>query len=160
MASKLIENMAGTTFGRLVVVELAASKNRKARWMCRCDCGCSVIVTGASLREGDTRSCGCLQRDISRRQSTTHGMSKTPEYRAWIDMIARCTNRDHADWADYGGRGITVCVRWRRSFSGFLADMKRRPMRKSLDRINNDGNYEPGNCRWSTAYEQVHNRRK
>lgn len=87
-----------------------------------------------------------------------HGLRETPTYRSWTSMISRCGNPNNVSWAHYGGRGITICDAWR-TFLGFLADMGERPEGKTLDRINNDGNYEPGNCRWATASEQSRNRR-
>jgi hypothetical protein len=125
-----------------------------------------VIKAGSALRSGNTKSCGCLRRELGRAHgiaSKRHGEGasgrETPEYRAWAAMLCRCRNPRHKSYADYGGRGVTVCERWR-AYENFLADMGRRPDRfHSLDRINNAGNYEPGNCRWATWEEQNTNRR-
>jgi hypothetical protein len=117
---------------------------------------------GGNLRSGDVRSCGCLQREIIARRNRTHGHSvrgaETPTYRSWKAMHTRCTNPNPSTWAHYGGRGIEICERWR-SFESFLEDMGERPEGTSIDRIDVDGNYEPGNCRWATPTEQRANRR-
>lgn len=159
---------AGERFGRLVALErVSAPGAHSVAWMCRCDCGSTTRVASSSLRSGNATSCGCRQRELAGaqgRSNATHGHSRhhqpTPTYRSWSSMLARCTNpSDHA-WADYGGRGIRVCDRWRESFEAFLADMGERPEGKTLDRFPNcDGNYEPGNCRWATDLEQQNNRR-
>jgi hypothetical protein len=124
-----------------------------------CSCGKEVIRTSGNLNgKNKTQSCGCIKRERQIHGHSANGIvSKT--YRSWAAMIARCTNPNNNRYGYYAGRGIVVCERWTNSFPNFLADMGERPIGKSIDRINNDGNYEPGNCRWSTAIEQVHNRR-
>ena len=158
---------AGRRYGRLTVESISGKDRANAiLWTCLCDCGASVVVGGRNLRSGTTRSCGCLQREAATRSgqgNTRHGHAPTghrsPEYRAWSAMLERCTNERHAAWNDYGGRGISVCERWR-SFDAFLSDMGPRPSRQhTLDRVNNDGNYEPANCRWATWTQQARNRR-
>lgn len=126
-------------------------------WTCQCDCGAVVEVMGLALGNGNTRSCGCLKRDVI----TKHQMTDTKEYRAWAGMIQRCTNPNSKRWSDWGGRGIRVCERWINSFENFYADMGVRPSPShSLDRYpDNDGNYEPGNVRWATRSEQQLNKR-
>ena len=125
-------------------------------WLCQCDCGKEVIVRGASLTTGNTKSCGCL----TTANAVTHGKSRTDEYKAWGTMLQRCTNPRATGFDRWGGRGITVCERWRRSFENFLVDLGPKPSpQHSIDRINNDGNYEPGNCRWATKQEQIWNSR-
>ena len=140
-------NLTGRRFERLCVVSRADdSRDGRTRWTCRCDCGAALTTLAASLLGGATRSCGCLHRELAARNKTTHGRWNTATYRAWADMITRCMNRKRPNFDRYGGRGITVCNRWL-NFNAFRADMGDRPRGLTLDRINNDGNYEPGNCR-------------
>jgi hypothetical protein len=157
----------GTTFGRWTV-EGEAEQRRKpcggfARFMdVRCSCGNTRTVDLAHLRHGNSTSCGCYRRERTRELLTKHGHNPfggppSPEYRSWCDMIQRCTNTKRQKYARYGGRGITVCAPWRTSFETFLADMGPRPAGHTLDRRDNDGHYEPGNCRWATASEQARN---
>jgi hypothetical protein len=147
--------LSGRRFGRLVVRAYAGAK----RWDCVCDCGSHTVVWGGHLRRGETKSCGCLHRELAKACATKHGMYGTREYRSWQGMKQRCCNPEHVAYESYGGRGITVCEEWRLSFEAFFADMLERPPGTSLDRINNDGNYEPGNCCWSDAKQQAENRR-
>lgn len=157
----------GKTFGRLKVEAKAPSSNRgRQRWVCKCDCGETLFVYGGNLTSGNTKSCGCLMRERVYLANRTHGMSRprngisAPEYTAWQGMKARCFRESHADYKNYGARGITVCGRWL-VYENFYADMGSRPSRQhSLDRVNNDGNYEPSNCRWATIDQQVKNRRR
>ncbi len=153
--------MIGLRFGRLVVVARAGKKRRNHAWSAVCDCGTTVWVNGAPLRDGRTRSCGCLQRETARAvgdRTRTHGMTKTATYAIWDTMIQRCYNSSSKDFHNYGGRGIQVCDAWK-SFEQFFTDMGDRPTGKSLDRVNNDSNYTPENCRWATLMEQSRNKR-
>lgn len=146
--------LAGRRFGKLLVVERADREGKKrARWLCRCDCGNETKPTATDLNTGETRSCGCLRRETMQ----THGRHATREYTSWESMIQRCENPSCKEFGAYGGRGISICVRWRRSFVDFLSDMGPRPPGTSIDRVNNNGNYEPGNCRWATKREQQRN---
>lgn len=167
------QNLAGLKFGRLTVLRSVGKKGKSPRWFwrCRCKCGRRVSVSAAHLQSRQTRSCGCLAVEIARktaknlpnRHKWKHGESKprTPEYSTWCGMISRCENPKMKFFGYYGGRGIRVCARWRRSYPTFLADMGRKPSsRHSIDRIRNSGHYTPSNCRWATKFEQIHNRRK
>jgi hypothetical protein len=150
-----VVDTVGRRFGRLLVKDRDGYVGREAAWACTCDCGRLKTISGASLRDGSVQSCGCLRKD----KPTTHGMKGTPTYVSWCSMIQRCTNPNRPRFADHGGRGIKIYGSWLR-FEAFLADMGERPEGKTLDRIDNDGDYEPDNCKWSTPTEQARNRRK
>jgi hypothetical protein len=141
--------------GRLTVRAFAGMGNGRATWLCDCACGRTTIVSGHKLASGETRSCGCLR--------IKHGKAKlrnrSPEYVTWLDMKAPCADPKHISYKNYGGRGITVCPEWLRCFPAFYRDIGPRPPGMTLDRIENNGNYEPGNCKWSTRTEQNHNAR-
>lgn len=158
-------DLTGRRFGRLVVRGLAPPEGGGGRrkWLCRCDCGGLKPVYPSRLVSGRVRSCGCLLAATGRRpayQNARHGMTDRPLYQVWRQMIARCHSLRHKQFADYGGRGITVCARWRESFEMFAKDMGPRPSpRHSVDRIDNNRGYELGNARWATQREQSLNTR-
>ena len=157
-----VKNLVNNKYGMLTVIKYISERdsNGKVLWKCKCDCGNEVISRGESLVSGNTQSCGCLLLKRIKETQTTHGMSGSLEYYIWIEMIQRCVNPNHHAYIDYGGRGITVYDSWRNSFSDWYAYIGPRPSdQHSIDRINNDGNYEPGNVRWSTRIEQSNNRR-
>lgn len=154
-----VKDIHGLKCGRWTVIRYVGLRGKNgAYWECKCDCGNVKEVVASSLHQGKSRSCGCLQRESPAKTFTTHGMSHSSEYKIWNGMIARCTNPRNPGFAKYGGRGITVCQRWLDGFEYFFADIGPRPSpNHSIDRIDNDGNYEPGNVRWATSYEQRRN---
>lgn len=172
-----VNDLIDHRYGRLEVIEFShlihhrypnGNSSGTTYWRCRCECGSIKVIRGGDLRSGKIKSCGCLHRESSRsrirKQNYKHGHTVnnvlSSEYRCWIEFRRRCVNKDRHDYKNYGGRGITVCDRWRNSFPNFLADMGRKPSPElSIDRIDNEGNYEPGNCRWATAKQQRANRR-
>lgn len=150
---KLVD-LTGHSFGQLIVVKRSRTNDsgNAVRYVCKCACGAKIIVRGGNLKSGNTTSCGCARR--------THGLSDNPLYYVWWDMVARCTKPKHHAWADYGGRGITVCTRWLK-VENFISDMERSYPGEGyeLDRIDNDAGYNKRNCRWATREQNVNNRR-
>ncbi len=160
--SSRAQNLIGQRFGRLVVIGRAPNRPgvSNAIWLCRCDCGNESEVRSAALKNESIRSCGCLGRDhdaIARK--TKHGMTSSREYRRWAGIKQRCNNPNDLGYKNYGGRGIRMCDRWNDSFENFLEDMGEAPPGMSIDRIDNDGDYDPSNCQWATPATQHRNRR-
>lgn len=151
------QDITGQRFGRLTVISIHKrcdkSLHAQTYWLCKCDCGAHKIVGKRNLGR-NTNSCGCLWWDTF----VTHGQTKTPEYRAWESMHQRCRNPQNKAYKNYGGRGISVCNRWLK-FENFIADMGSRPKGYSIERIDNDGNYEPSNCKWIPLRDQAKNQR-
>lgn len=161
-----VKDLTGQQFGRLTVLGPIArvGKIKRYKWLCRCACGDAAVVCGDALRGGTTHSCGCIAREIIRERNrraanATHGMCGTPTYSSWQSMLDRCRNPKAKQFKNYGGRGIKVCERWQK-FENFYADMGSRPDGETLDRINVNGDYEPGNCRWADDETQYNNTRK
>lgn len=146
-------DLSGKQFGRLTATDYAGDR----RWNCLCDCGAIVSVDTYQLTKGRTRSCGCFRSELMRTLRRKHGMSNGYEWHCYYGMLDRCYNQKSSGYKNYGGRGITVCDRWRESFENFLFDMGRRPDGCSIDRADVNGNYEPGNCTWATPYQQARN---
>lgn len=162
MKMRLVD-LTGKVFGRLTAMRRSGTSDGCAVWECHCHCGRVLHVGSRSLASGRTKSCGCLQREKASfvgKNNALHGKSKTKEHRTWAGIKTRCTNKNCKYYHRYGGRGIKMCDRWEQSFEAFLADVGPAPsLLHSIDRFpDNDGNYEPGNCRWVLCAEQQRNR--
>ena len=154
-------DLTGKKFNRLTVVkQVTSAKVGVLRWLCRCDCGNTKEVRGCNLTSGQVQSCGCLQKQRTAKANTTHGLSGSPEYRVWEEMLRRCNCRSDTCYSYYGGRGIGVCDRWN-VFDNFYSDMGARPSNKySIERKDNNKGYSPDNCCWATITQQCNNTRK
>lgn len=157
-----IKDISGQKFGRLRAIKIAYIKHRSAYWECICDCGNTVIVYGTSLRRGLTQSCKCLQNELTIKRNTKHGYAPRNKphtmYTIYNNMKQRCYNPNSRAYRRYGERGIIICDEWLNDFTQFLKDMGPRPsIKHSIERINNDSNYEPKNCKWATPDEQGKN---
>lgn len=167
-------DLTGRKFGRLTVIGRVKTDKPRTFWRCSCRCGGETTTSSLNLRGGQTRSCGCLQRERTAKANTTritHGHTRhkknapvvtTSTYRSWKAMLERCRNSAAPNYHLYGGRGITVCGQWqgKDGFARFLQDVGERPKGMTLDRLDNDKGYEPGNVRWATPKQQAANRRK
>jgi hypothetical protein len=152
----------GKKYARLTVLkECGRSNDGKVLWECKCDCGNTTVTTGRAIFHGRTKSCGCFMRETTARLHKTHGMSNSSEHKTWMSMIKRCENKNDKCYRHYGGRGIRVHESWRHSFPNFLRDVGLKPTPKhEIERVNNNGGYEPGNVVWATHQEQVRNTRR
>jgi len=157
---KLID-LSGKIINRMTVLRMSEKSGKIIKWTCMCECGNIRDVASYELRTGKTKSCGCYQRDKAKIcKYSDRDIYHSKEYSAWVNMKTRCYNKNATRFLNHGGRGIKVCDRWLNSFENFLSDMGKKPSNKhSIDRINNDGNYELSNCRWATQKEQSSNRR-
>lgn len=156
-----LKDMSGYIFNDCKVIERAESKNKRAMWLCECFCGNHFIERGSRIRNDSRKSCGCIRKEQAIKRNTKHNKSHTRLYHIWCGMKARCTNPNSPYFNRYGGRGIKICDEWNKSFDEFYEWSKKNGYSKelTLDRVDNDGNYEPNNCRWASYSMQNRNKR-
>ena len=152
----------GNKYNRLTAIKFVEMRGTQQYWLFHCDCGKKKVICAGFAKRGKSKSCGCLQREVAKeigKNIKIHGMHGTRTHRSWMAMKNRCLNKNAERYNYYGGRGITICKEWLK-FENFYSDMGVRPQGKSIDRINNNGNYLKSNCKWSTPKEQANNRRR
>lgn len=151
-------SLVGRKFHRLTVLAFhSKDESNNRRWLCRCECGVEKILLGSNLKSGDTKSCGCLKKELNSCWNIIHGQSRKTTYRIWDGMRRRCGDPQNPQYRWYGAKGVTVCDKWQK-FAGFFEDMGERPPSMTIDRIDSNGNYEKANCRWSTMTDNLRNR--
>lgn len=157
----MTEIVSGDRFGRLTAISHVSTSRSGSKWLFSCDCGAEKEIRVSNVKNGHTSSCGCLHRERSKDANTSHNMSRTKIYKVWASMVSRCSNPDDHAFEHYGARGINVCDQWKASFARFLEDMGQRPTDgHSIERVNNDLGYGPGNCVWIKQERQAQNTRK